>query len=275
MQASILDNTEEELKIKFKEFGIKSFRANQVLRALCEGKKIEDINNIPNNEKDLILSNFNVGKNSIQQVQKSKDGTIKFGISLEDGNIIETVLMEYKYGNTICISTQVGCNMGCKFCASTIGGKLRDLTNGEILSQIILVNAYLGGDLKVRKITNIVLMGCGEPLDNYENVKKFIQQVTDAKYFGISERNISLSTCGIVEKIYKLADDGFKLNLTISLHAPNDEIRKKIMPIAKKYSISDVIKACDYYFEKTKRRIYFSTIGNPAPILKKAPVFSA
>ena len=257
MVGHILDYSENELKVRFEELNIKPFRANQVLRALFENKDLNDINNIPKAEKEIIEKNFRLEKTSIVKVQKSKDGTIKFGIALADGNIIEAVLMEYKYGNTLCISTQVGCNMGCKFCASTIGGKLRDLTSGEILSQVILVNDYLGGDLKARKITNIVLMGCGEPLDNYENVKKFIRQVSDSKYFGISERNISLSTCGIVEKIYQLADDGFKLNLTISLHAPNDEIRRKIMPIAKKYSIKEIIKACEYYFEKTKRRVYF------------------
>ena len=165
--------------------------------------------------------------------------------------------MQYKYGNTVCVSTQVGCAMGCKFCASTLGGKVRDLSAGEILAQVIIANREMGGNIKDRKITNIVLMGCGEPLDNYNNVTKFIMLVSAEKFINISQRNISLSTCGIVPQIIKLADDGFKVNLTISLHASNDDDRKVIMPIARVYSIKDILNASDYYFDKTKRRVYF------------------
>lgn len=253
----LLDFNEKELKEEFIKLGIKGFRASQILHSIYEGKTFEEIKNIPQNELEIIKNNFIYNLVKIHQTQKSKDGTIKFALSLFDGNIIEAVLMKYKYGNTLCISTQVGCRMGCKFCASTIGGRIRDLTSGEILGQVQVANNFLGGNLKDRKITNVVLMGCGEPLDNYKNVCKFIKLVNDEKYLNISQRNISLSTCGIVEKIYQLADDDFKVNLTISLHASNDEDRKKIMPIANKYSIKEILKACDYYFEKTGRRIYF------------------
>ncbi|MDE6870186.1 MAG: 23S rRNA (adenine(2503)-C(2))-methyltransferase RlmN, partial [Clostridia bacterium] len=180
----------------------------------------------------------------------------KYLYKLCDGNIIEGVLMKYKYGNTLCVSTQVGCRMNCAFCASGLDGLIRNLTAGEILGQVIAVNARnaIGED---RGVTNIVLMGSGEPLDNYDNVCKFLTLVSDEKGLNISKRNISLSTCGLCDRIRQLADDGYSPTMTISLHAPNDEMRKEIMPIAKKYSIADIIKAVKYYFEKTGRRIIF------------------
>lgn len=254
---NILDYSLEELKKEFVNLNLKAFRAEQVLYALYDGKNLENVSNISKADKQVVFDNFLVFKESVVKEQNSKDGTIKYAIKLFDGNIIETVVMRYIYGNTICVSTQVGCAMGCKFCASSLGGKVRDLTAGEILAQVIIANSRLGGSVKERQITNIVLMGCGEPLDNYDNVKKFINLISDAKFINISQRNISLSTCGIVEKIYKLADDGFKVNLTISLHASNDEDRKKIMPIARIYSIKDILKASDYYFSKTGRRVYY------------------
>lgn len=253
----ILDFEEKELKNKMAELGLKPFRANQVLTALYDGKKLEEISTISKNEKQIIAQNFQYNATEIYKVQTSKDGTQKFALKLFDDNIIEAVVMKYKYGNTICVSTQVGCRMGCKFCASTIGGLVRNLSAGEILGQVQVINNFLGGNLANRKITNVVLMGCGEPLDNYANVVKFLKLVNNEKWLGISQRNISLSTCGLVDKIYQLADDGFKINLTISLHSSNDEERKKIMPIANKFSIKEIITACDYYFEKNARRIYF------------------
>lgn len=254
---NILDYSLAELRQEFSKLNIKPFRAEQVLLALYNGKSLQDINNVPNGDKQIIAQNFICDSMQIIKEQKSVDGTIKYALKLYDGNIIESVVMRYSYGNTICVSTQVGCAMGCKFCASTIGGKLRDLTSGEILAQVLYVNALLGGSVKERQITNIVLMGCGEPLDNYENVTKFINLVSDAKFINISQRNISLSTCGIVPKIKQLALDGYKVNLTISLHASNDEDRKKIMPIARMYSIAQIIEASDFYFNKTGRRVYF------------------
>ena len=187
----------------------------------------------------------------------SKDGTTKFVYQLHDGNLIEGVLMSYKYGNTICVSTQVGCRMGYKFCASTLQGLVRNLTAGEILAQILMVNRLVGGDLKNRKITNIVLMGSGEPLDNYDNVVKFLKLVSAQEGINISQRNISLSTCGLVDKIDRLAKENLGITLTISLHAPTDEMRKQTMPIANRYSISEIIKSVHNYFNKTHRRIVF------------------
>ena len=166
--------------------------------------------------------------------------------------------MSYKYGNTLCVSTQVGCRMGCKFCASTLNGLARNLSAGEILSQVLVVNNYLGGKVgKNREITNIVLMGSGEPLDNYDNVIKFLHLVSSPDGLNVSPRNISLSTCGIVPNIYRLADEKLQVILTISLHAPNDELRKTIMPIANKYSVNQIVDAAKNYFNKTGRRVVF------------------
>ncbi|MBP5242948.1 MAG: radical SAM protein [Clostridia bacterium] len=170
--------------------------------------------------------------------------------------MIEGVIMRYTYGNTQCVSTQVGCRMGCAFCASTLNGLIRHLTSGEILSQILVVNALLGGG-KERAVTNVVLMGSGEPLDNYDNTVKFLKNVTAEGGICISARNISLSTCGLVPKMYALAEEGLPVNLTVSLHATSDEDRKRIMPIANAYSIEQILRACDYFFEKTGRRYYF------------------
>jgi 23S rRNA (adenine2503-C2)-methyltransferase len=187
----------------------------------------------------------------------SQDGTQKYLFALSDGNLIEGVLMSYKYGNTQCVSTQVGCRMGCKFCASTLGGLIRNLTSGEILSQILVVNREQGGNLKNRAVTNVVLMGSGEPLDNYDNVVRFVRALSREGGIAISPRNVSLSTCGIVPKIYQLAEEGLPLNLTISLHATTDEDRRVVMPIANAYSVAEILKACAYYFEKTGRRYIF------------------
>ena len=186
-----------------------------------------------------------------------KDGTVKYVYKLADGNIIEGVLMSYKYGNTLCVSTQVGCRMGCKFCASTLGGLVRNLSAGEILAQVLFVNRDNGGDLKNRKVTNVVLMGSGEPLDNFDNVVKFFNLVSAPNGINISQRNISLSTCGLVDKIKELAKLKLQVTLTISLHAPTDDMRKEIMPIANRYSISELIDATKLYFNETKRRIVF------------------
>ena len=165
--------------------------------------------------------------------------------------------MKYKYGFTLCVSTQVGCRMGCKFCASTLHGLARNLSAGEILGQVLLVNRDLGGSRKNRQITNLVLMGSGEPLDNFDNVVKFIELISSGRGLNISQRNISLSTCGLVPGIYKLLEKDFNTTLTISLHATTDEERAKIMPIAKAYSIEEIIKACKDYYQKTNRRVYF------------------
>lgn len=187
----------------------------------------------------------------------SRDGTVKYLFALGDGNVVEGVLMRYKYGNTLCISTQVGCRMGCAFCASGIDGLIRNLTAGEILGEVLEVNRDEGGTPEKRAVTNVVLMGSGEPLDNYDNVTSFLRLLNDKEGLNISERNVSLSTCGITDNIKRLADDGFSVTLTISLHAADDETRKRIMPTANKYKIADIVSAAKYYFEKTGRRYIF------------------
>ena len=251
----LADLSYSELQIFVKKIGLPAFRADQLFDAIYSAKTISEISNLPKGLKSIIEEEY--PKYEIFQMLKSKDGTMKFIVSYPDKAIVECVLMKYKYGYSICLSTQVGCRMGCKFCASTIGGLARNLSAGEILGQLLLVNRYLGGSKKERKITNIVLMGSGEPLDNYDNVIKFIKLASSSKGLNISERNISLSTCGLVDKIYKLADEDFNITLTISLHATTDEKRAQIMPIANRYSLKEIINACKYYYEKTKRKIYF------------------
>lgn len=246
-----------EIEELCKELGEPKFRAKQIYEGITQGKAITEISNIGQNLKDKLLSRFCDAPITLHTKLVGKDGTVKYVYKLADGNLIEGVYMSYKYGNTLCVSTQVGCRMGCKFCASTLGGLVRNLSAGEILSQVLFVNRDNGGDLKNRKVTNIVLMGSGEPLDNFDNVIKFFELVSNENGINISQRNISLSTCGLVDKIRELADLNLQITLTISLHAPNDEMRKSIMPIANRYGIKELIDSIKYYFEKTKRRIVF------------------
>ena len=182
------------------------------------------------------------------------DGTEKYLYELDDGNLIEGVLMRYHHGNTLCLSTQIGCPMGCAFCASTLEGCVRSLTPAEMLGQIIAVNRRLNGD---GRVGNVVLMGSGEPLDNYDNVMKFLRLMNDARGLNMSLRGVSLSTCGLVPNMYRLADEGLPVTLSVSLHAPNDEIRRKLMPVARAYAMEDVLAACRNYVDKTGRRVIF------------------
>lgn len=251
----ILDLTMEELSQYVQDLGEQKYRAKQLYESLTLGKTLDEISNLPKSFKEKIKKDY--PKFEVAKKLESRDGTQKVALRFADGSIVESVLLSYKYGYTVCVSTQVGCRMGCKFCASTIGGLQRNLTAGEILAQVIFFNKLLGGTLKERKVTNVVLMGCGEPLDNYDNVTKFLKLVSSPDGLNISQRNISLSTCGLVPNIKRLADDGFSVTLTISLHASNDTLRKTIMPIANAYKIEEILNACDYYFEKTGRRICF------------------
>lgn len=251
---NLLDYTLDELKVWMSENGESAFRAKQILSWIYKGvMDFEGMKNIPKSLINKLKENFAITMPEIIEVYKSElDGTEKFLLGFPDGNLIESVLMRYKHGNSICISTQVGCRMGCKFCASTIEGRVRNLTTGEILSEVIAVQNYIG-----ERISNIVLMGSGEPLDNYDNVIKFLEVVSADYGLNIGQRHITLSTCGIVPKIYELADKEMSITLAISLHAFNDEKRKEIMPIANKYTISELLEACRYYLKKTNRRITF------------------
>lgn len=251
---NLLDYTLEELQIWMKENNESAFRAKQIFSWLYKNvSDFDGMKNIPKSLADKLKENFSIDFPEVVEVYKSEiDGTEKFLLGFKDGNLIESVLMRYKHGNSICISTQVGCRMGCKFCASTIEGRVRNLTTGEILSEILVVQNYIK-----ERISNVVLMGSGEPLDNYENVVKLLEIVSADYGLNIGQRHITLSTCGIVPKIYELADKDFSVTLAISLHAFSDEKRKEIMPIANKYTISEILDACKYYIDKTNRRITF------------------
>lgn len=251
------DLGKKEIADFIQTLGEKSFRAGQIYNNINNGKAISEMTDLSLPLREKLLAQFVDSPCEIYKVYESKDGSKKFLFRLSDGNLIEGVLMKYKYGYTQCISTQVGCRMGCVFCASTIGGLVRNLTAGEILSQVAVVNRMLGGDIKKRQVTNLVLMGSGEPFDNYDNVVDFLKKVSEEGGLNISPRNISLSTCGLVDKMKQFAQEGLPLNLTVSLHSPFDEERKKIMPIAKKYSVAEILSACDFYFNKTKRRYIF------------------
>ena len=251
---NILDYKFEELSTEPCMKDEKKFRSKQVYEWLHKKlvSKFDYMTNIP---KDLIFklkNRYYIGgiSCSIHRVSKI-DETEKFLFTLHDNNQIESVLMKYKHGNTVCISTQVGCRMGCKFCASTLDGLARNLTPGEMLSQVYEI-IKMGN-----KVSNVVLMGQGEPLDNYDNVLKFLHMITDDKGLNISRRNVTISTCGIVPNIYKLADDNVTSTLAISLHAPYDSLRQQMMPIGYRYSIDEIIKSVDYYIKKTSRRVSF------------------
>lgn len=234
--------------------GEKKFRAAQIFKWLHEGvTSYDEMTDISKSLREKLKEISYVSTLEIECKLVSKiDGTVKYLFRLPDGNCIESVVMRYHHGLTICISSQIGCRMGCRFCASTIGGLYRSLTAGEILNQVLFAQKDMG-----ERISNIVLMGIGEPLDNYDNVVKFLHNVNHEKGINIGLRHITLSTCGVVPGIYKLADEDMPITLTISLHAPNDEIRDSIMPINHKYKTDELLKACKYYKEKTNRRISF------------------
>ncbi len=258
MKKILQDLSYAEIETLVLALGEKKFRAKQLYEGLTQGKAITAVSSLSNAFKKKLLAEYEDIPLTVEKVFYSADGTEKYLFRYADGNLVEGVLMKYKYGYTQCVSTQVGCRMGCQFCASTLGGLIRNLSAGEILAQILLVNSLHKGEASsARAVTNVVLMGSGEPLDNYDEVLKFLRNVTAEEGICISARNISLSTCGIVPKMYRLADEGIPLNLTVSLHATTDEERAHTMPIAKSYKIAEILKACEYYFNKTGRRYYF------------------
>lgn len=255
MKAIIQDLNYQQIEDLVLRLGEKKFRAKQLYDGLMQGKRISEIN-LSKELRGKLLDEYEDCPIEIIKTLVSADGTEKYLFRLADGNIIEGVFMRYKYGNTQCVSTQVGCRMGCKFCASTLGGRVRDLTSGEILSQVLVVNAKHKDGAK-RGVTNIVLMGSGEPLDNYQNVVTFLRNVSQEGGINISPRNISLSTCGLVDKMYDLAEEGLPINLTVSLHSTTDSERARTMPVANKWKIAEILKACENYFKVTGRRYIF------------------
>ena len=246
--------TLEELQELMVSMGEKKFRAKQIYGWLHQHLAVsyDEIANLPKSLKEK-LEPYPVTALETIDVQISKiDGTRKYLFRLSDGNMIESVLMKYRHGNSVCISSQAGCRMGCRFCASTIGGLARNLLPSEMLDQIYRIQSSTG-----ERISNVVVMGSGEPLDNYDNLLRFIHLLTAEGGLHLSQRNLTVSTCGIVPRMYQLADEKLQMTLAVSLHASNDEKRQELMPIAKKYSIKELLKACRYYFEKTGRRITF------------------
>lgn len=249
----LLSLTPEELEALFVSVGEPKYRAAQMFPQLHRGVSPEQMTNIGKATRQKLDG---VAEYRLPTVRRrlvsALDGTVKYLFALGDGNCVESVVMKYKYGNTICISSQVGCRMGCRFCASTIGGKVRDLTPGELVGQVIAAGADTG-----ERISHIVLMGIGEPLDNYDNVVKFLRLVTHPDGLNISYRHISLSTCGVVPGILKLAELNMPITLSISLHAANDQTRSSIMPVNRRWGVDELLSACKTYYEKTGRRISF------------------
>ena len=238
-----------------KDMGQPSFRAKQIFTWLHKFgvDSFDEMSNLPKALREKLAEEYYVSSCKIEKkLVSKKDGTVKYLFSLCDGEYVESVIMKYKYGYTICVSSQVGCKMGCRFCASTLAGFVRNLTAGEIESQLHAAQK----DLDIR-ISNIVLMGIGEPLDNYDNVILFMHNVNNENGLNISMRNITLSTCGVVPRIYDLMNENLQITLTISLHAPNDAIRSKTMPVNDKWGIDELLKACRDYIKKTNRRVSF------------------
>ncbi len=244
----------KELEEYLLSIGEKKFRAAQIYKWLHMGVTgYDEMTDISKALREKLKEDTYVSALEIEEKYVSRlDGTVKYLFRLPDGNCIESVVMRYRHGLTVCISSQVGCRMGCRFCASTIGGLFRSLTAGEILNQVIFAEKDMG-----ERISNIVLMGIGEPLDNYDNVIRFLHNVNHEKGKNIGYRHITLSTCGVVPGIYKLAEEDLPITLTISLHAPNNEIRDSIMPVNHAYKIDELFKACRYYLGKTGRRLSF------------------
>ena len=243
-----------ELTAAIKELGQPAFRGKQVYTWLHKGvRSYEEMTNLPKALRDTLTEKYPIHAPEVVRKQESqKDGTIKYLWRLSDGNCVETVLMRYNYGNTVCISTEVGCAMGCAFCASTIGGLVRRLEPHEMLDEVLFTQVDSG-----LPISRIVLMGIGEPLDNFDNVLRFLELVNSEDGLNISMRHISLSTCGLIPRIDKLAEKKLQISLAISLHGPNNEIRSKVMPVNKAYPIEDLLDCCRRYYAATSRRIHF------------------
>ena len=246
--------TMEELTHTLREMGQPAFRGGQVFTWLHRGvTSFEEMSDLPRALREQLAQTFHITAPTVARKQESRlDGTVKYLWELADGNCIETVLMQYHHGNTVCISSQVGCRMGCAFCASTLAGKVRDLTPAEMIAQVLFTQLDSG-----EPVSNIVLMGIGEPLDNFDTVMKFLTLVNHPEGLNIGMRHISLSTCGLTDKIDKLAQRGLQLTLSVSLHAPDDETRSKIMPVNRSVGVEKLMDTCRRYFQTTGRRISY------------------
>ena len=247
--------TLEEVTVEMTALGEKSFRAKQLYDWLHVklAESFDDMSTLSKDLRQKLKENYSLTALQVAGERISAiDGTRKYLFRLEDGNVIESVWMQYHHGNSVCISSQVGCRMGCRFCASTLDGMERNLRPSEMLDQIYRIQASTG-----ERVSNVVVMGSGEPFDNYDSLVKFIRLLSDENGLNISQRNITVSTCGIVPGIRKFAEEGFSVTLALSLHAPNDQVRKTLMPIANKYSLSEILPACKEYYEKTGRRLTF------------------
>ena len=247
----------DELKDFFVSIGEKPFRAKQVYQWMHEKQAdgFEEMTNLSKNLREKLAETCEYTcLENVQTLVSELDGTRKYLFRLSDGYVVESVLMRYQHGNSVCISTQVGCRMGCKFCASTLEGCVRSLTAGEMLGEVLAANRYLDGKDRVH---NIVLMGSGEPLDNYDNVCRFLRLLREEDGVNIGLRNVSLSTCGLVPKMYQFAEENLPVTLSVSLHAPNDEIRRQTMPVANAYPMDELLAACRNYIDKTGRRVIF------------------
>ena len=246
--------TQSEIGAVFQELGLPAFRAKQVYSWLHKGvRSYDEMTNLPKSLRDVLSEKYPIYPPKVVRKQESaKDGTIKYLWQLHDGNCVETVLMRYRYGSTVCISTEVGCGMGCAFCASTIGGLVRRLEPYEMLDEVLFTQVDSG-----QTVSHVVLRGIGEPLDNFDNVMRFLELVNSPEGLNISMRHISLSTCGLVPKIDALAQRKLQLSLAISLHGPNDEIRGRLMPVNRAYPMDQLLAACRRYYAATSRRIHF------------------
>ena len=245
--------TFSELKKEMESIGEKAFRAKQIYEWLHVklADSFDEMTNLSKALREKLEDTYEIPTVRMLERQISKlDGTNKFLFALQDGHVVESVLMKYKHGNSVCISSQVGCRMGCRFCASTIGGLERNLRTSEMLGQIYQIQKISG-----ERVSNVVVMGTGEPMDNYDNFVRFVHMLSDEHGLHISQRNITVSTCGIVPNMKRLAEEQFQITLALSLHGSTQEKRKTLMPIANKYDLSEVLEACDYYFERTGRRI--------------------
>ena len=247
--------TLEELTAEVIAAGEKAFRAKQLYQWMHEklAADFDEMTNLPKSFREKLAADYIWTSLETVDVRISGvDGTRKYLFCLEDGNVIESVLMRYKHGNSVCVSSQAGCRMGCRFCASTLNGLARNLRASEILEQVYRIQRDTG-----ERVSNVVIMGSGEPMDNYENVVRFIRLLSAPEGLNISQRNITISTCGLVPQIYRLAEEGLQITLALSLHAPSDEVRRELMPIANRYPLREVLDACGNYYEKTGRRLTF------------------